>query len=237
MALPQLKTATYLTKIPSTGKEVEFRPYTVKEEKVLMIAMESKDQKQTFRALKSVIKDCVQSDINLDKLTLFDFEYMFLQLRAKSVGELVDLKMKCQHDEECRGVTPVEIDLDEITVSEMPETNVIHLDDKIGVTFNFPSLSIAEKYQEADMEKVTNVFDMIVDCTESIFDEEEVYDCKNESRENINKFYESLSSTQFSKVSEFFSKMPTVEHTIDYKCVQCKEEQKVELKGLQSFFT
>ena len=202
MALPQMKTATYLMTIPSTGKEVEFRPYTVKEEKVLMIAMESKDQKQTFRALKSVIKDCVQSDFNLDKLTLFDFEYMFLQLRAKSVGELVDLKMKCQCDKECRGVTPVQVDLDAITVSEMPETNVIHLDDKIGVTFNFPSLSIAEKYQEADMEKVTNVFDMIVDCTESIFDEEEVYDCKNEPRENVNKFYESLSSTQFSKVSE-----------------------------------
>ena len=236
MVLPLMKTATYLMTVPSTGKEVEFRPYTVKEEKVLMIAMESKDQKQTFRALKSVIKDCVQETIDMDKLTLFDFEYMFLQLRAKSVGEVVDLNLKCQA-EECGGVVPVSVDLDSITVSEMPESNVVKLDDRIGVTFNFPSMEIAEKYQEADMEKVSSVFDMIVDCTESIFDEEEVYDCKNETRENIINFYESLSSPQFAKVSEFFSSVPTVEKELEYKCSKCEHENKVELKGLQSFFT
>ena len=236
MVLPLMKTATYLMTVPSTGKEVEFRPYTVKEEKVLMIAMESKDQKQTFRALKSVIKDCVQENIDMNKLTLFDFEYMFLQLRAKSVGEVVDLNLKCQA-EECGGVVPVSVDLDSITVSEMPESNVVKLDDKIGVTFNFPSLDIAERYQEADMEKVSSVFDMIVDCTESIFDEEEVYDCKNETRENIINFYESLSSPQFAKVSEFFQAIPTVEKDIEYKCTKCGHENQVELKGLQSFFT
>ena len=134
-------------------------------------------------------------------------------------------------------MTPVQVHLEKIEVSEMPESNIIQLDDKIGITFNFPSLETVEKYQEADMEKVQNVFDMIVDCTESIYDDEEVYDCKNETRENINNFYESLSSTQFSKVTEFFAKMPTVEHTIKYKCIDCKEEQEVELKGLQSFFT
>lgn len=236
MVLPLMKTATYLMTVPSTGKEVEFRPYTVKEEKVLMIAMESKDQKQTFRALKSVIKDCVQENIDINRLTLFDFEYMFLQLRAKSVGEVVDLNLKCQA-EECGGVVPVSVDLDSITVSEMPESNVVKLDDKIGVTFNFPSLDIAERYQEADMEKVSSVFDMIVDCTESIFDEEEVYDCKNETRENIINFYESLSSPQFAKVSEFFQTIPTVEKDIEYKCPKCGHENQVELKGLQSFFT
>lgn len=236
MVLPLMKTATYLMTVPSTGKEVEFRPYTVKEEKVLMIAMESKDQKQTFRALKSVIKDCVQENIDINRLTLFDFEYMFLQLRAKSVGEVVDLNLKCQA-EECGGVVPVSVDLDSITVSEMPESNVVKLDDKIGVTFNFPSLDIAERYQEADMEKVSSVFDMIVDCTESIFDEEEVYDCKNETRENIINFYESLSSPQFAKVSEFFQAIPTVEKDIEYKCSKCGHENQVELKGLQSFFT
>ena len=236
MVLPLMKTATYLMTVPSTGKEVEFRPYTVKEEKVLMIAMESKDQKQTFRALKSVIKDCVQENIDIHKLTLFDFEYMFLQLRAKSVGEVVDLNLKCQA-EGCGGVVPVSVDLDSITVSEMPESNVVKLDDRIGVTFNFPSLDIAEKYQEADMEKVSSVFDMIVDCTETIFDEEEVYDCENETRENIINFYESLSSPQFAKVSEFFQAIPTVEKDIEYKCPKCGHENKVELKGLQSFFT
>ena len=236
MVLPLMKTATYLMTVPSTGKEVEFRPYTVKEEKVLMIAMESKDQKQTFRALKSVIKDCVQENIDINRLTLFDFEYMFLQLRAKSVGEVVDLNLKCQA-EECGGVVPVSVDLDSITVSEMPESNVVKLDDKIGVTFNFPSLDIAERYQEADMEKVSSVFDMIVDCTESIFDEEEVYDCKNETRENIINFHESLSSPQFAKVSEFFQTIPTVEKDIEYKCPKCGHENQVELKGLQSFFT
>lgn len=236
MALPQLKTATYLTKVPSTGKEVEFRPYTVKEEKVLMIAQESKDMKQAFRALKSVIKDCV-NDINIDKLTMFDFEYLFLQLRAKSVGELVDLQMKCQCDKECKGVTPVQVDLDSIEVSDLPESNNIQLDDSIGITFNFPSLTIAEKYNGKKDPGVKEVFDMIVDCTESIYDDDQVYDCKNEKRETVYAFFESLSSGQFAKVSEYFQQMPTVHHTIKYKCAECKEEQEVELRGLQSFFT
>ena len=217
MALPQLKTATYLTKIPSTGKEVEFRPYTVKEEKVLMIAQESKDIKQAFRALKSVIKDCV-SDINIDKLTMFDFEYLFLQLRAKSVGEIVDLQMKCQCDKECNAVTPVQVDLDAIEVSDLPESNNIQLDDKIGITFNYPSMTIAEKYNGTKNPGIKEVFSMIVDCTESIYDEEQVYDCKNESRETVSSFFESLSSQQFQKVSEYFQQMPTVHHTIKYKC-------------------
>ena len=236
MALPQLKTATYLTKVPSTGKEVEFRPYTVKEEKVLMIAQESKDMKQAFRALKSVIKDCV-NDINIEKLTMFDFEYLFLQLRSKSVGEVVDLQMKCQCNKECNAVTPVQVDLDAIEVSDLPESNNIQLDDKIGITFNFPSLTIAEKYNGAKEPGVKEVFDMIVDCTESIYDDEEVYDCKNEKRETVYSFFESLSSQQFKKVSEYFQKMPTVQHTIKYKCVECEKEQEVELRGLQSFFT
>ena len=236
MALPQLKTATYLMNIPSTGKEVEFRPYTVKEEKVLMIAMESKDQRSIIRALKSVIKDCV-NDINIEKLTMFDFEYLFLQLRSKSVGEVVDLQMKCQCDEECNAVTPVQVDLDAIQVSDLPESNNIQLDDKIGITFNFPSLTIAEKYSDAEQAGVKEVFDMIVDCTESIYDDEEVYDCKNEKRETVYSFFESLSSQQFKKVSEYFQKMPTVQHTIKYKCVECEKEQEVELRGLQSFFT
>ena len=237
MALPQLKTATYLMNIPSTGKEVEFRPYTVKEEKVLMIAMESKDQKSIIRALKGVIKDCVQSNIDISKLTLFDFEFIFLNLRAKSVGEIVDVNMKCQCDKECKGVTPVQVHLEKIEVSEMPESNIIQLDDKIGITFNFPSLTIAEKYNGAKEPGVKEVFDMIVDCTESIYDDEEVYDCKNEKRETVYSFFESLSSQQFKKVSEYFQKMPTVQHTIKYKCVECEKEQEVELRGLQSFFT
>lgn len=236
MALPQLKTATYLTKVPSTGKEVEFRPYTVKEEKVLMIAQESKDIKQAFRALKSVVKDCV-NDINIDKLTMFDFEYLFVQLRSKSVGEVVDLQMKCQSDDKCNGVTAVQVNLDEIGVSDLPESNNIQLDDKIGITFSYPSMTIAEKYNGLKNPGVKEVFSMIVDCTESIYDEEQVYDCKNESRETVHSFFESLSSGQFAKVSEYFQKMPTVQHTIEYECAECKKEHKVELRGLQSFFT
>ena len=130
MALPILNSAKYTVVIPSTGTEIEYRPYTVKEEKILMIALESKDQKMVLRSLKDVISVCVTQEINVDDFTLFDFETIFLALRSKSVGEVVDLQLKCE-DEECNGVSPVQVNLEEIKLTDMPESNTIFIDKKI----------------------------------------------------------------------------------------------------------
>lgn len=234
MALPILNSAKYTVVIPSTGTEIEYRPYTVKEEKILMIALESKDQKMVLRSLKDVISVCVTQEINVDDFTLFDFETIFLALRSKSVGEVVDLQLKCE-DEECNGVSPVQVNLEEIKLTDMPESNTIFIDKKVGIIFKYPSVSIVEKYdQENAME---NAFDMIVSCIQEIFDEENVYDAKEETKQSLVDFVESLNTQQFAKVSEFFKSVPTLAHDVEFKCIKCGKENNLELKGLQSFFT
>ena len=234
MALPIVNSAKYLVTIPSTGAEVEYRPYTVKEEKILMIALESKDQKQILRALKDVIQECITQEVNVNDLTLFDFELLFLALRSKSVGEVVDLQLKCL-DEECNGVQSVSVNLEEIKLSDMPESKTILIDNNIGVIFKFPSVNMIQEFE--DKNEIDNAFDLIINCIEQIFDEENVYDAKDETKETLTGFIESLSSTQFNKISEFFQNIPTLTHSVEWKCATCGKENDLELKGLQSFFT
>lgn len=238
MALPIVNSAKYLVTIPSTGVEVEYRPYTVKEEKILMIALESKDQKQILRALKDVIANCITQEISVEDFTLFDFEVLFLALRAKSVGEQVELQLKCD-DEECNGVSPVGINLEQIKLTDMPESKTVLIDKNIGVIFRYPSVEMTSKYDPEDESgnQVDAAFDMIIDCIDEIFDEENVYDAKDETKESLTGFIESLSSQQFQKISDFFSKIPTLAHDVEFKCVTCGKENNLELKGLQSFFT
>lgn len=236
MALPVVKGSRYKTVIPSTGTEIEYRPYNVREEKILMIALESKDQKMVLRALKDVIESCVYEKINMDNFTLFDFEKLFLALRAKSVGEIVDLELNCQ-DEECNAVTPVSVNLEEIELSNLPESNVINIDKDIGVTLRFPGIKDIETYDESHLSSTEGAFDLVIDCIDTIFDEEGVYDTKEEPRESVVAFVESLSSTQFKKIASFFENVPTLTHSIEYKCVKCSKETEIEVKGLQSFFT
>jgi len=236
MALPVVKGSRYKTVIPSTGTEIEYRPYNVREEKILMIALESKDQKMVLRALKDVIESCVYEKINMDNFTLFDFEKLFLALRAKSVGEIVDLELNCQ-DEECNAVTPVSVNLEEIELSNLPESNVINIDKEIGVTLRFPGIKDIETYDESHLSSTEGAFDLVIDCIDTIFDEEGVYDTKEEPRESVVAFVEALSSTQFKKIASFFENVPTLTHNIEYKCVKCSKETEIEVKGLQSFFT
>tara|TARA_R110000803_G_scaffold156283_1_gene220826 strand:+ start:3008 stop:3718 length:711 start_codon:yes stop_codon:yes gene_type:complete len=236
MALPVVNSSRYTTIIPSTGAQIEYRPYNVREEKVLMIALESKDQKMIIRALKDVIQGCIFEKIDIEKFTLFDFEKLFLALRSKSVGEIVDLELKCQ-DTKCNSVTPVQVDLEKINLTDLPESNIVNIDKDIGVTLRFPSIRDVEKYDEADLEGVAGAFDLVIDCIESIFDNDGVYDTKDETRESVQAFVESLGSAQFKKIADYFKHIPTLTHNIEYKCVKCGKENNLELKGLQSFFT
>lgn len=231
MALPQLNTARYTTMVPSLQKEVSFRPYLVKEEKVLMMAMETQDQKSIMRAVKEVIKSCVFDDINVDKLAMFDIEALFLALRSKSVGENVVIKLKC----DCEELTEVNINLDEIQMNDIGEDNVIPLTSEVGVTMRYPALSDIENIDAEG--GIESMMDMIIQCMDSIYDTDAVHDVSNESKESVQSFLDSLNGEQFKKLAEFFENLPSLNYNAEWDCVGCNKHNTMELKGIASFFT
>ena len=236
MAVPKVNSSKYSTTLPSTSKVIEYRPYVVKEEKILMIALESQDQKQIISAMKDVIKACTFDSINENELTPFDLEWMFLKLRSKSVGENVVVKLKCD-EEDCSGITDVDINLDEITIEEdIKKDKLIPITDKIGVTVRYPSVNDIAKYDTDKLNTYEGAVSMIVDCLDTIYDEDNVYDTKQEKRKDVEGFLENLSSTQFKKISDWFQNMPTISKTVEWKCA-CGKDQEMELRGIQSFFT
>ena len=236
MALPQVNSSRYSTKLPSTGVDIEYRPYLVKEEKIMMVALESKDNKQIVGAMKDVAQACILTDVDVDKLTAFDLEWMFLQLRSKSVGEKADVKMKCQQ-KDCDAMTEVSIDLSKVEMDDYEPNRVIQLNNDIGVQMVYPSVNLVEKYDEEKLKNVDGVFDMIIDCLETIYDKDDVYHVKDERRQDVKDFVEALTSNQFSKLAEFLQKIPSVKKRVEWCCSTCEANNEMELRGLQSFFT
>jgi|SRR5210317_111945 hypothetical protein len=236
MALPELNTARYSMVIPSTGQTVKYRPYLVKEEKILMMAMESDDNKVIARATMDVIKSCIEDELDVESLPMFDIEAIFLALRSKSVGESMELKIKCS-DESCNKVSDISINFDEVEIPKISnkETNIMLTDD-VGVVMKYPSMKDVEKMGNADDNNAKEAMNMIIACIDSIFDADAVYPASEESSESLTKFVDSLSNVQFLKLSEFFRDMPAIKHTINYKC-ECGKEQEQVLRGLSSFFT
>lgn len=233
MALPTLNAAKYRTIIPSLGKEVEYRPYLVKEEKILMIAMESKDQGQILRALKDVIKACVFDDIDVNKLAMFDLEALFLKLRGKSVGETTEIKIKCAH---CEAENAQLINFEEINMPVVQsKNNVIALTDDVGVTLGYPSVGGLEK-QDQKASQVDQAMNMIVECIESIYDATSVYSAKDEGIKAVKDFVDSLNSAQFKKLTAYFEEMPAVTYDMKFNCISCGKENEMELRGFDNFF-
>ncbi len=239
MALPIVNSARYTMTIPSTGQDVEFRPFLVKEEKVLMIAMESKDNKMMLKALLDILKACIYDDINVKSLTSFDVEELFLRLRSKSVGETVSIQLKCS---ECGGMTPQEINLDGIKMSKGPEDKTVMITDDVGLQLTYPSIELVGK-MDYDPEKTSKdkqlkmTMDMITNCIDSIFDKENVWDAKNQTKEELKEFIEGLNSSQFAKITNFFGSIPALSHDASFTCIKCGSNEEVKLEGLHSFFT
>lgn len=233
MALPVLNTAKYEVVIPSTNKAVVYRPYLVKEEKVLMIALESNDQKQIMRALKDVIGSCVE-DVNPNELTTFDLEYLFMMLRGKSVGENININAKCT---ECENHTPYSMSLGDINPPVLVETvdNKVMLNDDVGITLKYPVLEDIEALASAD--ENDDMFELIGACIDTVFTKDDVFRMADESKAERIRFVESLSSEQFGLMTEFFEAIPAMNAKIKFDCIHCKAKNEVELKGLQSFFT
>ena len=231
MALPQLNTPTYELEIPSTGVKVNYRPFLVKEQKVLMIASEQGGERALLKAVGRIIKDCTMGMIeNPEDLPTFDMEYIFLKIRGKSVGDKVELNLLCPDDEKTR--VPTEIDLNEIKIEKGESTNTIQLSDEIGITMKYPTVKDLINFgNEKSTVKMT--FDIVQSCTVNIFDANDVYE--DFSRKELQDFFDQLNTEQFDKIQNFFDEMPKLRHTVKVKNPNTGVESDIVLEGLQSF--
>tara|TARA_X000000368_G_C23044302_1_gene718437 strand:- start:641 stop:1363 length:723 start_codon:yes stop_codon:yes gene_type:complete len=240
MPLPKISAPTYELVLPSSGRKVKYRPFLVKEEKILVIALESEDTKQITNAIKTVISNCILSKgIRIEKLATFDIEYLFLNVRAKSVGETVDVNVTCPDD----GVTqvPLKIDIDSIKVQKNDKhTNIIKLDDNLSVQMNYPSLTqfIESNFElsgvDSDLEKS---LDVIISCIGQVYNEEESWNASECTKKELKDFVEQMNSKQFKEIEVFFDTMPKLSHKIKVKNPETDVENEVVLEGLASFFS
>ena len=238
MPLPKITTPIYELEIPSLKKKIRYRPFLVKEEKILIIALESEDSKAIANAVKNVISNCILSKgIKVDDLSTFDIEYLFLNIRGKSVGESVDVLITCPDDETTQ--VPVSINLDEINVEENPKhSRDIKLDDTLTLRMRYPSMTefIKNNFDSGDSVSVDDTFDLIVSCIDQIYSEEESWVAKDSTKKELLEFVEQLSSKQFKEVEKFFETMPKLSHTIKIKNPKTDVESEVVLEGLSAFF-
>ena len=233
MTLPTMNIPTYELEVPSTKKKLAYRPFLVKEEKILLMAMEEDKEAQLNRALKQVVNNCTFEKIKVDKLPLFDLEYIFLRIRAKSVGEVTKLSLLCQDDGET--YVPVEIDLEEIEVEfQEGHTTKIELTEDVGIILSYPTFEFLDlNIAEAD---VNTLFTLIGNSIHQIYEGETVHERADFNKKELKTFLESLTSEQFKKVQNFFETMPRLRHTIEIENPKTKVKNSVTLEGLQAFF-
>ena len=241
MPLPKIAAPTYELTLPSTGKKVKYRPFLVKEEKVLILALESQDVKQITMAIKQVLSECIQTrGIKVEELPSFDIEYLFLNVRGKSVGEAIELIVTCQDDGETE--VPVKIYVDQVDVQfEEGHSPEIKLDDSVALKMKYPSLDqfIKNNFDFNDQESISTIeksFEIIADCIDTIFTEEDAWSAKDCTKKELLEFIEGMNSSQFKMVEKFFESMPKLSHTFTVKNPKTKKENTVTLEGLTSFF-
>jgi hypothetical protein len=236
MALPKLAAPRFALEIPSTGKRISFRPFLVKEEKSLLMAAQSEDTVDMIDAVKDVISACVVDDtFDVEKIPYFDLEYIFLNIRAKSISEIVKLEYRHTGGVNyqgiaCDAVTPVEINLEQVKVYKDPDhTNKVKLDDRLGIELRYPTINDVRMVSDGADE-----IEMLAKCIVSVYDEDSVYEPDN--MEDSIGFIESLNNEQFMRIMQFISTMPKLRHTFSYKCRGCGQEDKVTLEGMSDFF-
>jgi len=238
MPLPKIVTPTYELELPSTEETIQYRPFLVKEEKVLVIALESEDTKQITTAIKTVLKNCIQTKgVKVEALPTFDIEYLFLNVRGKSVGETIEVNITCPDDDET--TTKIEVDLDDIKVQKNEEhTNQIKLDDSIMMELKYPSLDqfIKSNFDFNEGNQMDQSFQLIGSCIDKIYTDDEVWAAADCTKKEINEFLESMNSNQFKEIEKFFETMPKLSHTVTVTNPKTKVESDVVIEGLASFF-
>jgi hypothetical protein len=238
MPLPKISVPTYEIELPSTGQKIKFRPFLVKEEKLLVLALETEDTKQITTGIKTVIKNCIETKgVKVEDLPTFDIEYLFLNIRGKSVGEDIEVNIICPDDEET--TVPVKINIDDIGVQKNEKhTTKIKIDDEIMMEMRYPSLDqfIKSNFDFNDSSPIEQSFDLISSCIDKIYTEEEVWTVSDVSKKEITEFLDQMNSSQFKEIEKFFETMPKLSHTIKVKNPKTKVESEVVLEGLSSFF-
>ena len=240
MPLPTIETPSYELKLPSSSKKIKYRPFLVKEEKILILALESRDQNEITNAVTDVLKKCILTrGVKVDDLPTFDIEYIFLNIRAKSIGEDIKMMVTCPDDNETK--VPVTIYVDEIKVVKPEDhTTDIVLDDKMTLRMKYPSLNqfIDDNFEVEDEPEtvVDKTFKIVADCMETVFTKEDAWDAKDYTPDERLKFVEQLSSKQYKQVEKFFATMPKLSHTIEVVNPNTKEKGSVVLEGLSNFF-
>ena len=237
MPLPKIATPTYELTLPSSNKKIKFRPFLVKEEKILILAMESQDSKQIANAVKDMLGRCILSrGIKVEKLSTFDIEYLFLNIRGKSVGEQIEVMVTCPDDEKTQ--VPMLINIDSIQVQKSDDHNPnIKLDDTYTLKMRYPSLNefIKTNFNAEDI-KVDDTFDLIASCVDQVYSEEESWTQQDCTKKELTEFIEQLNSAQFKEIEKFFDTMPKLSHTVKVKNPNTKVESEIVIEGLQNFF-
>jgi hypothetical protein len=245
MALPKIDVPTYETKLISNGKTVKYRPFLVKEQKLFLMAAQSTDEKETVDVVKQVLNNCILSDIDVDDLPTFDLEHLFMQLRARSVGEVVNLKYNCNNtvkddkDEEKVCGSLVKFDLNILDIKPIVDekhSNKIEISDKLGIMMKYPTLSLIKDAGNLANEDVDTVLNVIVSCIDYIYDADQMYYAKDSTKEELLEFIENLQQEDMEKIQLFFNTMPKIAKELDFKCKKCGYEETITVQGIQNFF-
>ena len=238
MPLPTIVTPTYELELPSTGKKIKYRPFLVKEEKLLVLALETENTKDISTAIKTVLKNCIQSrGVKVENLPTFDIEFLFLNIRGKSVGEEVEVNLIAPDDEETQ--VPVTINLDDIQIQKTEDhTNKVKLDDALTMEMKYPSLDqfIKSNFDFTEEVNMDQSFDLIASCIDKIYNEEEVWSTSDCTKKEVKDFLEQMNSMQFKEIEKFFETMPKLSHSVTFTNPKTKVESTVVLEGLSSFF-
>jgi len=242
--LPKIDVPVFSINLISNGKEVKFRPFTVKEEKLFLMASESEEFKTIIDTTKQVLNNCIISDIDVDKLPIFDIEYLFLNIRARSVSEIINLSYKCNNDikneedvetHKCANV--VQIDLNVLDIkpeSSKKQETKIEITEKLGIVMKYPNFNTIKDYDGQNENDI--VFKMTIDCIDYIYDGEQIYYAKDATEEELIEFIEGMQSKDLEKIKHFFENMPKILKDVDFKCNKCGYEEKITVEGLESFF-
>ena len=236
MALPKLTTPTYELEIPSTDEKIKYRPFLVREEKILLIAMESEKTEDVIQAVKDIVSECTFNKVDLGKMPIFDVEYIFLNIRAKSVGEVSNLRLLCPDDGET--YADVEVNLSEVAVQvDEGHSNKIELTDEMGLVMTYPTIDSFAKTGVTDI-TASNMLEVISSCIAQIYDKggEEVFEAKDQTQEELTEFIEQLNTQQFLDLQKFFDTMPKLKHMVEIENPKTKVKTKVALQGLNDFF-
>ena len=241
MPLPKINTPTYELVLPSSGKKIKYRPFLVREEKILIMALETEDQKQITQAVIDILSSCIiTKGVKLDKLATFDTEYLFLNVRSKSVGEQIEVNVTCPDDEKTS--VPITIDIDSIKIEKNKNhRDTIKLDDSLSLKLRYPSMEqfVSTNFESAEESgnEIKTTLDMIISCIDIIFNEEESWNASESTKKELEEFIDQLNTKQFKMIEDFFATMPKLTHTFKVKNPKTDVESTVKLEGLASFFT